>query len=50
LGAVVEDAEGVRYVRAPERDGVVWRGSGTWVYKDWVSIDAVKVLSEGVTG
>ena len=48
LGAVVEGDDGELYVRAPQRDGVDWRGTGMWIYKDWQAINAVRVLSEGV--
>jgi hypothetical protein len=56
LGAVVEDAEGVRYVRAGLSHGDVmpdcWRhvsGSNIGYWSEWKHIAAVKVLSEGVT-
>lgn len=52
LGAVVEDAGGERYIRHPG-DLAPWRwapgtdGERPWRY--YADIDAVKVLSEGVT-
>ena len=48
LGAVVEDAEGVRWVRTP-RDPMPWRSAQeTVMAARWVGINAVRVLSEGV--
>lgn len=57
LGAVVEDADGQRFVRVctlhPNRKATEWRAAsasdvaGTNV--EWDQIDAVRVLSEGVT-
>lgn len=57
LGAVVEDAEGVRWVRAGDSHGGVlvdnWRrvttqGDDGW-WQAWPRITAVRVLSEGVS-
>jgi hypothetical protein len=47
LGAVVEDAEGVRFVRTGV-DGWEWTQVGTGGPICWAYIDAVRVLSEGV--
>lgn len=48
LGAVVEDAEGEAWVRNNPCDDCKWRSSdGVWL--DFADIDAVRVLSEGVT-
>ena len=54
LGAVVEDASGVRHVRtfAGSAPGVAWlghiQGDGGERTRRWSDIDAVKVLSGGV--
>jgi len=51
LGAVVEDAEGVRWVRkGDERCGCPWSRQigAAFSGQDWDRIDAVRVLSEGV--
>ena len=50
LGAVVEDVQGERWVRVEHlrADGCPWRiRYGTW--QNWSGVDAVRVLSEGVT-
>ena len=52
LGAVVEDAEGVRWVRkGSTTHGEDWtRQIGdAWTGNPWNRIDVVRVLSEGVT-
>jgi len=50
LGAVVEDAEGKRWVRAARIAHGWHRPMGTWAeWADWSGVDAVRVLSEGVT-
>jgi hypothetical protein len=49
LGAVVEDADGVRWVRNPDRDVLCkWRNSDR-VWRQWSDLAAVRVLSDGVT-
>lgn len=51
LGAVVEDAEGERYVRhgsASLDESVTWCNS-TGAGRSWERVNAVRVLSEGVT-
>jgi hypothetical protein len=51
LGAVVEDAEGLRWVHYLGRVGWKWCGSGPDHdgVREYADIDAVRVLSEGVT-
>ena len=47
LGAVVEDADGRRWVRADD-DDPEWRradGDGRWRY--WSQVNAVRILSDG---
>jgi len=53
LGAVVEDADGMRWVQAraeeyPWRPSVAVEIGAGPLYKPWDQIDAVRVLSEGV--
>lgn len=49
LGAVVEDAEGQRYVRHPaEGTGCKPWCNSIGVGRSWAQVDAVRVLSEGV--
>ena len=51
LGAVVEDAEGRRWVRVNETLRAVWRpvdASTSNSFRNYPDIAAVKVLSEGV--
>ena len=53
LGAVVEDADGNRWVRADQKVSerfpwIKWRGAtGNW--EKYADIDAVKILSDGVS-
>lgn len=49
LGAVVEDADGRRWVRT-DGDRYLWRGrmDDTQVARRWSAINAVRVLDEGV--
>lgn len=50
LGAVVEDAEGERYVRRDDSCPPVWvHATGGSLPRSWKSLDAVRVLSEGVS-
>jgi hypothetical protein len=53
LGAVVEDADGDRWVRSRDQHkgliGVIWENSRTLAHRSYAGIDAVRVLSEGVT-
>lgn len=54
LGAVVEDAEGRRWVRSRLTElqgllGVVWENSQTLSHNHWNNIDAVRVVHEGVS-
>ena len=48
LGAVVEDAEGERWVRL-DSDMYPWFAQGSRDFSAWDHIAAVRVLSEGVT-
>lgn len=49
LGAVVEDAEGKRYIRTADTDcRKPWSYANNYSDHDWADIAAVKVLSEGV--
>ena len=47
LGAVVEDAEGSKWVRIESRTGWWWRNPVGQTHR-WSDIDAVRILSEGV--
>lgn len=51
LGAVVEDAEGERYVRwaARHRAERHWKGEESGDYRAWPDVAAVRVLFEGVS-
>jgi hypothetical protein len=49
LGAVVEDAEGDLWVRCDAEDHGSWRrANDDALWRDYLSIDAVRVLSEGI--
>ena len=52
LGAVVEDAEGKRWVRVPQHDHDLnkpWRDAEMGaIRRHWQIVDAIRVLSEGV--
>lgn len=48
LGAVVEDAEGGKWVRIVSSAGWWWRSNRTSRNLRWSAVDAVRVLSEGV--
>ena len=48
LGAVVEDTEGERWVRL-DSDMYPWFAQGSRDFSAWEHIDAVRVLSEGVS-
>lgn len=48
LGAVVEDGAGSRFVRSDVETCNPWRGPNGLPW-EWSDIDAVRVLSEGVT-
>ena len=48
LGAVVEDSQGERWVRVAECDQS-WRSEHAAALCDYALIDAVRVLSEGVS-
>jgi len=49
LGAVVEDADGRRWVRSDDTDCVnPWHRNGSYEAHEYADIDAVRVLSEGV--
>ena len=47
LGAVVEDAEGERWVQFSSKTGNWWRNR-QGQHQRWADLDAVRVLSEGV--
>jgi hypothetical protein len=53
LGAVVEDAEGVRWIRVTGGDATPWARLGNVGYspgwRHWSDITAVRILSEGVS-
>jgi hypothetical protein len=49
LGAVVEDAEGRKYVRTADTDcSKPWSYANNYTDFDWPNIDVVRVLSKGV--
>lgn len=49
LGAVVEDANGLRWVKARDFDHALnWRSCPAGMWRPFAEIDAVKLLSEGV--
>ncbi|MGZ4521040.1 MAG: hypothetical protein ACXVGA_06805 [Mycobacteriaceae bacterium] len=49
LGAVVEDAEGVRWLRRHMGEQSVWCHARETGWHEWSEITAARVLSEGVT-
>lgn len=49
FGAVIEDAEGLRWVRANRIRKFPWETRGKDGGYTWAGVDAVRVLSEGVS-